>query len=61
MKRVLRRDEMLSVVRLSQATVYRLIGRGEFPEPVQLGPRAVGWRESDVEAWLNSRDRGVRL
>jgi len=32
-----------------------MIGRGEFPAPVKLGARAVGWRRSDIEAWLESR------
>jgi prophage regulatory protein len=26
-----------------------------FPRPVRLGVRAVGWRESDIVAWLASR------
>jgi prophage regulatory protein len=26
--------------------------RGDFPAPVKLGPRAVGWRESDLQRWL---------
>ena len=25
-----------------------MIKRGDWPEPIKLGPRAVGWRESDV-------------
>ena len=56
-KRVLRRDEVLALVSLSQTTLYRMVGRGEFPRQVQLGSRAVGWREADVEEWLDSRER----
>jgi predicted DNA-binding transcriptional regulator AlpA len=26
-----------------------------FPAPVRLGPRAVGWRWSDLDQWTNSR------
>ena len=58
-KRILRRHEVADTVRLSQATIYRMIGRGEFPAPVQLGPRAVGWREADVVEWLESREQST--
>lgn len=26
-----------------------------FPKPVRLSKRAVGWRASDISAWLESR------
>ena len=40
---------------LSKATIYRLRERGEFPQPVQLSPRCVGWRVKDIEEWLEAR------
>ena len=27
------------------------IARGEFPKPMKLGPRAVGWFEDDIAEW----------
>ena len=53
--RILRRAEVLRYVGLGKTTLYELISREEFPRPVQLGPRAVGWRAEEVEAWLDSR------
>jgi prophage regulatory protein len=32
------------------------MARDEFPQPVALGARLVGWRESDIEAWLAARE-----
>jgi hypothetical protein len=29
-----------------------------FPRPLKLGASAVGWRELDVEAWLDEREKG---
>ena len=49
---------MPSVVRFTgsgRSTVYRMIAAHEFPGPVKLGPRAVGWRWSDLDAWSHSR------
>ncbi|MBL8325625.1 MAG: AlpA family transcriptional regulator [Rubrivivax sp.] len=40
---------------LGRSTIYRFIADGAFPEPVHLGPRAVGWRWSDLDQWSASR------
>ena len=39
---------------LSRSTIYQRIreGKGDFPKPVNLGKRAVGWLASEVDAWL---------
>ena len=50
-----RLPEVIAICGLSRSTIYEMIGRGEFPAPVKLGARAVGWRRSDIEAWLASR------
>lgn len=54
---ILRFGEIERLLRLSKATVYRLIARGEFPRPIKLGPRAVGWRRCEVAEWLDARER----
>jgi prophage regulatory protein len=33
----------------------RLVKAGEFPAPIQLSPNRIGWRQSDIEGWLESR------
>ena len=40
---------------IGRSTLYALMSRGEFPSPVQLSIRAVGWRSTDVDSWLSSR------
>lgn len=40
---------------LSRTTLYALIKEGKFPAPIPLGARAVGWLESEVDAWIESR------
>lgn len=40
---------------LSRSTIYRQIKAGEFPAPVPLGQRAVGWLSSDVDQFIESR------
>ena len=44
---------------LCRAEQYKLQGRGEFPTPVKLTAKAVGWRSQDVTAWIDSRPLAV--
>ena len=53
-ERILRRPEVEARTGLSRSTIYLWIQQGEFPKPVALGARLVGWRESDVAAWLDA-------
>lgn len=53
--RILRRSAVDGITGLGRSTIYDWMARGEFPKPVQLGARLVGWRESDIRAWLESR------
>lgn len=55
--RVLRLPEVVERVGLSKSSVWRLIQQGEFPRPIRLGGRAVGWRDDEIEYWIESRDR----
>lgn len=40
---------------LSRSTIYAKLSKREFPAPVVLGPRCVGWLESEVQAWIAER------
>ena len=53
--KLIRRPEVEARTGLSRSTLYDWMKRGDFPQPVKLGARMVAWRESDVTAWLDSR------
>lgn len=53
-RRILRRDEVLKICALSKTTMYAMIKAQRFPAPVRTGVRRVGWRQADVERWLDS-------
>ena len=55
--KILRLPAVMNRVGLGKTVVYALIRRGDFPRPVQLSARAVGWRDHEVEAWVASRPR----
>jgi len=52
---ILRRKQVEARTGLSRSTIYARIKAGTFPSPVSLGPRAVGWIESDVQRWVSNR------
>lgn len=53
--RMLRRPDVERATGLSRSTIYCMIADGQFPKPIKLGKRAVGWTEASVVAWLDSR------
>ncbi|MEE8241409.1 MAG: AlpA family transcriptional regulator [Nitrospirales bacterium] len=52
---ILRLKDLQQRVKLSRSTIYAKIAAGDFPSPITLGPRAVGWLESDIQKWITSR------
>ncbi|WP_296127186.1 AlpA family transcriptional regulator [Pseudomonas sp. Ga0074129] len=53
--KVLRLNAVVLTTGLARSTIYKLIGSGEFPRPVPLTGRCVGWIETEVVAWIRSR------
>lgn len=52
---ILRLETVLSRTGLSKSLIYELIGNGQFPKPIQLGRRAVGWVGSEIDSWIATR------
>ena len=54
-KVILRLPAVKARTGLSRSTIYLRISQGDFPKPVHLGGRAVGWLEHEVTSWLNQQ------
>ena len=52
---ILRLPEVKGKVKLSRSSIYLRISKGEFPLPISLGGRSVGWLEADIEQWLEQK------
>ncbi len=50
--RILRLPEVMDRTALSRSTIYLRISESAFPKPVNLGARAVGWLEAEIQEWL---------
>jgi prophage regulatory protein len=53
--RMVRSVEASERTGLSRKTIFRLCAAGKFPAPRRLTESALGWLESDLDAWIESR------
>jgi prophage regulatory protein len=56
---LLRLPEVQKLSGLSRSSIYRLEATGSFPARVKLSQRATAWRESDISAWIATRQPAV--
>jgi len=52
MDNILRMAHIKACTKLSRSSIYLRMANGTFPKPIPLGPRAVGWLESEINAWF---------
>lgn len=44
----------IGITGLSEPTIWRRSREGTFPEAVQIGARATGWRIAEIRQWLEN-------
>ena len=49
------RPQLMQILTISAATLWRYEQRVDFPPRIVLGPSRVAYRQTDVELWLNSK------
>jgi prophage regulatory protein len=45
---------VIDITGLSRSAIYLRISKGTFPKQVSLGARAIGWRQEDIQTWLDN-------
>ena len=55
--KIIRYSELAKELGVSKSTIWRWRNSGRFPRPLNLGPRIVGWRTSDIQDWLNNENQ----
>ena len=53
---LLTRDEVIAVLKVSRATLYKFVAKDGFPLPFKLGG-VNRWRSDEVETWLAAQPR----
>ena len=52
---ILRLPAVISKTGIARSTIYAKIAEREFPQPIRLGSRSVGWLETEIDQWLSQR------
>ena len=50
-QKIYRLPEVMTLTGLSRSSIYLRIAKQEFPKPLKLGRRAVGWTEDAIVDW----------
>jgi prophage regulatory protein len=53
--KIIRLHQAIEKTGLSRSTIYTLIKSGDFPRQIHLSPRAMGFLESELDAWIAGR------
>lgn len=53
--RLLRIEEVISIVGIGRSTIYDAMRRNDFPPVVRLSRRCSRWSESAIRAWVANR------
>ena len=51
-------SQVCAYVKLSKATIYRLVGQGKFPKQIHLTPGTVYWIKSHIDEWRRIKEEG---
>ena len=52
-KKLLKEKEVCELRGFSKSTLWRLVGRGDFPNPIRFGSRMTRWNSYDVHMWID--------
>lgn len=53
--RIERLPAVIARTGLGRSSIYAAIKRGEFPTPIQLSARAIGFIADEIDAWIEAR------
>lgn len=53
--RFLRLSEVQERVGLGRTSIYKMMGEGKFPKPVNTLGRNVAWLDSEIDEWMMDR------
>ena len=55
--KLIRIQQVAEKLGVSVSWIYKHLAKRDFPRPIKLtdGGRAIAWRESDIDAWIETR------
>lgn len=58
---IIRLRKTIEKTGLSRSTIYNLMSAGTFVPKIQISTRAIGFLESDIDAWIEARVIASRM
>ena len=55
--RYIRIKELVEILGICRSTIYRLVNLKKFPKQIKLSERTAVWRLSEVNEWINEREK----
>ena len=55
--RYIRIKELVEILGICRSTIYRLVNLNKFPKQIKLSERTAVWRLSEVNEWVNEREK----
>ena len=53
--KIFRLPDVIDQTGLSRSSIYAKIKTGNFPKPIHLSERSVGWLQDDIDNWIEKR------
>jgi prophage regulatory protein len=53
---LIRIKDLVKIIPISRASIWRLSKAGKFPRPIRRAARATAWKRVEIEAWLKERE-----
>jgi len=53
--RIMRITELETMLGISRSSIYAWIKGGTFPKQIKLSIRLVGWKASEIQAWIDAK------
>ena len=49
---LLKEKEVCELIGCSKSTLWRMVGRGDFPRPYKFGQRLTRWNNYEIHIWM---------
>ncbi len=59
-EQIIRLTAAAAMLGVHRQTVYRMVWKGMLPRPIKIGMRASGFRLSDLQYFLDAREKASR-
>jgi prophage regulatory protein len=58
--RILRLAEVEAKIGFRKTKIWEMVNENAFPAPIAIGPKAIGWRETEIDSWIAALPRAPR-